>query len=66
MWERPFVLEDLAEVAAVDPAAASRATDEMFGLVLRLIADTVPLIFAAREIHHVSAEFKASRSWCAM
>jgi hypothetical protein len=29
MWQRPFVLEDLAEIAAVDPAAARWASDEI-------------------------------------
>ena len=41
MRQRPFVLEDLAEIAAVDPAAAGRTSEEMLGLVLRRIADTL-------------------------
>jgi hypothetical protein len=35
----PFVLEHLAEIAALDPAAAGPAPDEMLSLVLRLLAD---------------------------
>jgi hypothetical protein len=33
MWQGTFVIEDVAEIAAVDPAAAAGATDEMLGLV---------------------------------
>jgi hypothetical protein len=33
MWQRPLVLEDLAEITAIEPAAAGRASDEM--LVVR-------------------------------
>jgi hypothetical protein len=29
MWQRPFVLEDVAQIAAIDPAMAGRAPDEM-------------------------------------
>jgi hypothetical protein len=36
-----FVLEHVAEITAVDPAAARRAPDEMLGLVLRRTADTL-------------------------
>jgi len=32
--QRPFVLEHLAEIAAIDPAIAGRALDVMLGLVL--------------------------------
>jgi DNA-directed RNA polymerase subunit F len=35
MWQRAFVLEHLAEIARIDPAAAGRASDEMLGLVSR-------------------------------
>jgi hypothetical protein len=34
-----FVLEDLAEITAVDPAAAGRASDEMLGFLRRHLAD---------------------------
>src|SRR4051794_10268732 len=39
MRQRAFVLEHLAEIAAVDPAAATRASDVMLGLVLGRHAD---------------------------
>jgi hypothetical protein len=38
---------------SIDPAAAGRAAYEVFGLILRLIADTFPRIFAVREADHV-------------
>jgi hypothetical protein len=47
--QRPFVLEDLAEIAAVDPAVAGWAADEVLGLVLWRIADANAQIFAARD-----------------
>jgi len=34
-----LVLEHLAEITAIDPAAAGRAAHEVFGLILRLIAE---------------------------
>ena len=43
----------LGQIAAVDPAAAGRTADEVFGLILRLIAETFPRIFAVREVDHV-------------
>ncbi len=48
--QRPFVLEHLAEIAAIDPAIAGRAADEMVGLVCRRVAETLSDVFAAREI----------------
>ena len=39
VWRRAFVLEHLAEITAIDPAAAERPADEMLGLVLGRIAD---------------------------
>jgi hypothetical protein len=44
---RDFVLEHLAEIAAVDPAAASGAPDEVLGLILRGIAEKLPDVVAA-------------------
>jgi hypothetical protein len=35
------VLEHLTEITAVDPAATGRTSDEMLGLVLWRIADTL-------------------------
>jgi hypothetical protein len=36
-----FVLEDLAEIAAIEPAAAGRAPDKMLGITLRRIAQAL-------------------------
>jgi hypothetical protein len=38
--QRPFVLEHLAEITAIDPAIAGGASDEMLGFALRRFADT--------------------------
>ena len=50
----PFVLEHLAEIAAVDPSATGWATDKMLGLALRRTADTLAKIFAAWDHHGIS------------
>jgi hypothetical protein len=42
-----FVLEHLAEIRAIDPATAGRASDEMLGLARRTIADSMPNICRA-------------------
>ena len=42
----PFVLDHLAQIAAVDPTVARRAADEIIGLVLWRIADANAQIFA--------------------
>jgi hypothetical protein len=42
-WERTFVLEHLAEIAAIDPAGAGWASDELLGLVLWRIAKRLPM-----------------------
>jgi hypothetical protein len=47
MWQRPFVREHLAEIAAIDPAAARRAPGVMLGLVLGWLADWPPEIGAS-------------------
>jgi hypothetical protein len=39
--QRAFVLEHLSKIAAVDPAAAGRAPEEMLGLARWRIADTL-------------------------
>jgi hypothetical protein len=46
------VLEHLSKIATVDPAAAGRTADEMLGLTLGWIAETLPQIFAARDLEH--------------
>jgi hypothetical protein len=40
------------QIAAVDPTTAGRAADEVVGLILRLIAETFPGVYAAREVDH--------------
>jgi hypothetical protein len=40
MRQRPFVLKDLTQITAIDPAAAGRAFDEVLGLVLGRIAQS--------------------------
>jgi hypothetical protein len=39
--ETRFVLEHLAEITAIDPAAAGRTFDEVFGLVIWKSAETL-------------------------
>ena len=46
------MLEHGAEIAAIDPASASGALDEMFGLIGRWSADGLAPIFAARDLRH--------------
>jgi hypothetical protein len=52
MGQRPFVLEHLSKIAAINPAAAGRTADEMLGLALGRIAETLPQIFAPRDSDH--------------
>jgi hypothetical protein len=63
MWQRPFVLEHLAEIAAIDPAAARRAPDVMLGLVLGWLADRPPEIGASWDIAVKAARMAVIRSW---
>ena len=42
MWQRTPVLEHLAEITAIDPAAAGRAADEMLGVALRRFTHSFP------------------------
>jgi hypothetical protein len=43
MRQRPFVLEHLAEITAIDPAAAGWAADEVLGLVFRQSTHQAPM-----------------------
>jgi hypothetical protein len=52
VWQWAFMLEHLSKIAAVDPAAAGRATDEMLGLARRGIAATPTQVFATRKVDH--------------
>jgi hypothetical protein len=54
MWQGTFVLEHLAKITAIDPAIAGRAQDQVFGLVLRRIAEEFTDVFAARD-HRVQS-----------
>jgi hypothetical protein len=56
--EWPFVLEHLAEIAAIDPTAARGTTDEMLGLLLRRLADKPTEVSAAR--NHQRIAFRSS------
>jgi len=46
------MVEHLAEVAQINPAAACRATLEMLALICRGLVDALAAIFAARDFHH--------------
>ena len=46
VWQGPFVLENLTEITAVDPATTGRTPDEMLRFVLRWIANALAEIFA--------------------
>ena len=43
------MIKDVAQIAAIDPAAASRAPNEMVGLVLRAVAERLTDVLAARD-----------------
>jgi len=62
-WVRQgaFVLEDLAEIAAINPAAAGGAANEMLGFVLRRVADELAGVFPARNVGHLPQSSSASR-----
>jgi hypothetical protein len=59
--QRPFVLEDLAEITAVDPAATRRAPNEMLGFVGGQVGEALPGVLAAEDGYHRSQSFSASR-----
>ena len=44
------MIKDVAQIAAIDPAAAGWAPDEVFGLLPWRIADALTQILAARDI----------------
>jgi hypothetical protein len=52
VWQRPFMLEHLAKITAVNPAIAGRTADEMPGLTNRRLAELLPQISAARKADH--------------
>jgi hypothetical protein len=52
VWQRAFVLEHLSKIAAINPPAAGWASNEVLGLALGRIAETLSQIFAARDFDH--------------
>ena len=54
MWQGTFVIEDVAEITAIDPTATGRAPDEVLGLALRGIAQKPPQKFATRNVCHLA------------
>jgi hypothetical protein len=54
------VLEHLAQITAIDPAATGRTADEMLGLTLRRVAEKLPNIFAAWNGNHFLPRFLAT------
>jgi hypothetical protein len=52
MRQGALMLEDLTEIAAIDPAVARLASDEMLCFVLRRVAQALSKILAARDRDH--------------
>jgi hypothetical protein len=63
MRQGAFVLEDLREVATVDPASAGWTVDEMLGLILGRIADASSDVVAARNLCHCYCVVGNTVSW---
>ncbi len=63
MRQGAFVLEDLREVATVDPASAGGTVDEMLGLILGRIADASSDVLAARNLCHCYCVVGNTVSW---
>jgi hypothetical protein len=60
MGHGAFVLEYASKIAAINPAAAGWAFDEMLGLTLRRVAEKLPNIFAAWNGNHFFPRFLAT------
>ena len=56
-----FVLEDLAQIAAINPAAARLASDEVLGFVLRRVADELAMYLPRGDAGHLPQSSSASR-----
>jgi hypothetical protein len=52
VWQGTFVLEHLAEITAIDPAVARRASDEVFGLARWRVTEPLPQVSTARKADH--------------
>jgi hypothetical protein len=50
MRQWPFVIEDVAEIAAINPAATGRAADEMLGVITCGFPHSFPEDGAARNV----------------
>ena len=61
VWQGAFVLEHLSKIAAINPAAARRTADEVFGIILRRITLTLCKILAAGNVGHLLQSSSASR-----
>ena len=59
-WQGAFVLEDLAEIAAINPAAAGRTADEMLSFVLRRVAKRPTEVFSAWDVDYGNGSFSGS------
>jgi hypothetical protein len=44
MRQRPFVLEHLSKIAAINPPAAGRAPNEMLGLIRGRLSDALAIV----------------------
>jgi hypothetical protein len=62
MRQRPFVLEHLSKITAVDPPAAGRAPNEMHGLIRGRLSDALANVFPARKVHAFIAPMSSSAS----
>ena len=58
---RPFVLEHLSKITAVDPAAAGGTPKEVLGFVVGQAAEALPDVLAAGDGYHLPNPFFASR-----
>jgi hypothetical protein len=61
MGQGAFVLEDLAQIAAINPAAARLASDEMLGFVLRRVADELAMYLPRGDAGYLPQSSSASR-----
>jgi hypothetical protein len=63
MRQRPFVLEHLSKIAAIDPPAAGWASSEVLGIVPGRFSDAPTAIFAAGKIDHLDIAGRAGGGW---
>jgi hypothetical protein len=58
--QRPFVLEHLSKIAAIDPSVAGKSPDEVLGLVRDWLADALAIVSPARNARSVHRFFPLS------